>query len=297
MNENRFYVYVLLDPRKTGNYTYSDMCFYYEPFYVGKGSGRRLNKHLTPSKSETTSFYRRKIDKIFQAGLTPIGIKLEKFEIEKEALDCEVKMIASIGRICEKTGPLTNLTSGGDSPVMSAETRAKISASNKGRSSPLKGMHLEDKSKLKISINNARYWAGKQPSPEKILKEKTTKASRKYKMNKCKYKAISPTGDEYIIEDTMERFCKEHGLTRTKMISLSSGKIKAYRGWQCQKIDDKKSQRHKTFILGNMVTGEIATTNNIIEFAKKRNLSSKRLYEVARNVRYCHKQWTCKEVI
>jgi len=45
-DKNRFYVYVYLDPRKPGNYTYGDYHFDYEPFYVGKGCDDRLNDHL-----------------------------------------------------------------------------------------------------------------------------------------------------------------------------------------------------------------------------------------------------------
>ena len=44
--ENIFYVYVYLDPRKPGNYVYGEYSFDYEPFYVGKGSNGRCTIHL-----------------------------------------------------------------------------------------------------------------------------------------------------------------------------------------------------------------------------------------------------------
>lgn len=41
-----FYVYVYLDPRKSGEYIYDDLKFNYEPFYVGKGRGDRIISSL-----------------------------------------------------------------------------------------------------------------------------------------------------------------------------------------------------------------------------------------------------------
>jgi len=40
------YVYVYLDPRKSGNYVYDDLIFNAEPFYVGSGRGYRKRYHL-----------------------------------------------------------------------------------------------------------------------------------------------------------------------------------------------------------------------------------------------------------
>jgi len=42
-NARKFYVYVFLDPRKPGRFAYGDQEFTHEPFYVGKGSGKRLS--------------------------------------------------------------------------------------------------------------------------------------------------------------------------------------------------------------------------------------------------------------
>ena len=48
-NQNEFYVYCYMDPRKPGKYTYDglDICFLYEPFYIGFGKEKRIKSHLT----------------------------------------------------------------------------------------------------------------------------------------------------------------------------------------------------------------------------------------------------------
>ena len=65
--ENRFYVYAYLDPRKPGIYTYGEYTFDYEPFYIGKGTGSRLYRHLWESENNTTNNYKfRLIKKIIE---------------------------------------------------------------------------------------------------------------------------------------------------------------------------------------------------------------------------------------
>ena len=56
MKENRFYVYALLDPRKPGAYEYEDICFLYEPFYIGKGSKNRCYDHFRYSQLKNNTF-------------------------------------------------------------------------------------------------------------------------------------------------------------------------------------------------------------------------------------------------
>lgn len=113
--DNRFYVYILLDPRKPGRFKYGEHLFRYRPFYVGKGTNERwaYHKHnnlLDRDKTSRANLIRRLYIETKQDPIVVIPIQnVSEFEaFQKEAL-----LIRIIGRIVDRTGPLTNLTEGG----------------------------------------------------------------------------------------------------------------------------------------------------------------------------------------
>jgi hypothetical protein len=114
----QFYCYVLLDPRKPGDYDYGQKRrFVFEPFYVGKGLSGRSKCHLRLAKnSEVKNHKLNKIRKILQVGLEPIVVRTKNLADEERAFALERELIAAIGRLDLGTGPLTNLTDGGEGP-------------------------------------------------------------------------------------------------------------------------------------------------------------------------------------
>lgn len=111
---NVYYVYAYLDPRKPGDFRYGNFHFDHEPFYIGKGTKSRMLRHL---KDDRNSIKINKINKIKQDGLSPLIIKIIDNISNDDALEIEKLLIKDIGRLCNKTGTLTNYTEGGESYI------------------------------------------------------------------------------------------------------------------------------------------------------------------------------------
>lgn len=234
--KNKFYVYILLDPRKSGQYVYKNFCFDFEPFYIGKGCGRRIDHHCANSRLKDKTYKNCKIKKILSEGIKPIQIKLLENLTEKQAKLIEIKYIKMIGRKDLHKGPLCNHTDGGDGCVrhkVSNSTKLKISKALMGK---FAGRKLTEEWKKKISQNNAKYWLGKKYSDAR--KKRMSKITKKQDFSwRClSYEIISPTKKKYIVTYGLGKFCKIHNLSRSKMVSVSSGKRPHHKNWLCRKI-------------------------------------------------------------
>ena len=120
--DNNSFIYVYLDPRRPGEYKYGDYKFDHEPFYVGVSSGRTIHdrkvRHLQYAKNDkdiTNNNYKKNIIKaILFDKLEPIILKYMDGLSLSEAFLKEKDMIKIIGNRYDESGPLVNISKGGD---------------------------------------------------------------------------------------------------------------------------------------------------------------------------------------
>lgn len=197
---NKSYVYMLIDPRNN------------QPFYVGKGVGRRCYFHAWEAKSSNHhTFKLAKIRKIQAVGLTPIVKKVEENVSDQQAIEFECLLIAEFRDLGIQ---LTNLTDGGDGIAgykhhpdtiakmrhdWTDEQKKKISESLKGEKHPFFGKKCSEKRRQSII---AATTGVKKSTTEKMRKPKIKKQCphcgvwasggnlAKWHLDKCKDKYV-----------------------------------------------------------------------------------------------------------
>lgn len=100
-----------------------------EPFYIGKGKGRRIFCH-TYRSDRNNRIKKAILEKMRLKGCEPIYSFLAFNVNDAQALSIEAEAIRKVGRIVDATGPLSNMTPGGEGTT---ETRAKRGAHGMAR--------------------------------------------------------------------------------------------------------------------------------------------------------------------
>ena len=126
---SNYYVYVLSDP-ETG-----------VPFYVGKGTGRRAWRHETDVRLHGAHWNPMVLSEIKRIHKNGDSVKVDFISsnlLHEEAKVLEIETIAKIGRRNQNTGPLANLTDGGEGTVgrifnHSEKTKEQIRKSMTGK--------------------------------------------------------------------------------------------------------------------------------------------------------------------
>lgn len=242
-----YYVYHLVNP-KTGM-----------PFYVGKGKNRRCYQHLSDTM-ETTRNKRLTghIIKLRAKGIEPVILKVQENMTEKYAYDLEELEIRKYGRIgYEEGGILFNIylankpapKYGELNPFYgrthSEETRKIISEKNKGRkcseknkkltSERFKGVPKSEEQRRKMG-EKARGRSPSQETREKLriaaLQEDALRKNIEAKQKE--WIVITPEGEELEVVNLSD-FCKERGLSRSKMYNVAAGKASHHKHYKCRK--------------------------------------------------------------
>jgi hypothetical protein len=163
------------------------------PLYVGKGKGKRW-KHSNKDKTG-----RSRIDNILLKtdGGLPCAI-LQSGLTEKQAFEYEKQFILAIGRVNAGTGPLVNLSDGGDGPSgmkHSKENLKLFSALKKGK--PISEEH-------KAKLRAVALKSGCKPPPKKKGESLNEEAKRKLR-EKMKARWADPVKREAFRQSLLGR--------------------------------------------------------------------------------------------
>jgi len=166
-----FFVYRFVDPVAN------------EVFYVGKGSGDRVQTHFNAAKRGASGHFYNRVRKLLSAGVELEVEFIWEGNDETEALRKEVEFIALYGRRLDGTGTLCNVTAGGEGCALDG---AALAARNAAISKGLKGRVVSEGSRAKISeAKKSRY--AKDPE----LYEKTAKALTDARQNVDEAKRVA----------------------------------------------------------------------------------------------------------
>lgn len=183
----RYYVYVLLDTRKEGIWYYNDKIMFNQPFYVGEGCKNRINSHFTTKNLTKDTLKNRIIKKIQKENIEVIRVVLYKDLSKEEALKIEGNFIKIFGRICNKSGILSNILDYGNLKNYSTEfKKGKTNEELYGKEKAI-SINQNNSKMLKEKYNNGEitpYWKDKKFSENTKIKISNSLKNNKRRLGK-----------------------------------------------------------------------------------------------------------------
>lgn len=275
-----YYVYVYLDTRKGGIYTYGDLIFDYEPFYVGKGRDRRMFFHLYECSGCKSKIRFNRIRSIRKSGMEPVVLKVIDNLLERDALEMEKKIIQLIGRKDLNAGPLINLTDGGEGESgwkWSDEQKQKLSDSLRN-SIVFQEASRSEENRIKTSQSLKEFYkthihnsVGKSRTKEEVEKIKET-MSIIYKIQTPNSDILEIRGTQSVIEYFKELNEKLGLVSRFKISPISIMYGDGSKGYKLvEKLNDYRNMvwtddKKKKFSESNTKTKNKNSSKYYIQF-------------------------------
>jgi hypothetical protein len=280
-NDTVFYVYILLDPRVPGPFAYGNVSLPYEPFYVGKGKGSRSAYHVAAARrSDTNSYKLNKIRKILDIGLDVVVVHVLTGITEAQALTSETDFIQMIGRQCDGTGPLVNITRGGDGVSgldFSEESRERMRAAQRRR--------FEEETQEERDARNRKHSETLlSPDVNRIISERT----RAYYANNpnardAKGRSIKSWWDG-LTSEQREDFVKNRGKSIRKLSVESKKKMaEKKKSTRKQKGEDweRDVQARRLAALGSRSDADKEKTSALLSAAGKERFEKSRRAKIS----------------
>lgn len=169
-----YYVYIFLNPKKKGEFSYPNVSqiFQYEPMYIGAGHEYRVKEHFSRCLRKRDSSYYTRFYKYLRAlhekKIAFSYILYEDNISYEKSRETEILLIANIGRQDLGTGPLLNMTEGGD-----GVRRTHSDAAKKKMSETRKRNFLDGKTSIRKGKDHPWYGKIYTDDEKRILAEKT----------------------------------------------------------------------------------------------------------------------------
>ena len=239
-----FYVYIYLDPRYPGDYTYDTCSFCFKPIYVGKGHNNRDMEHW--NNPTTKSHFHNTLKHLKSIGLEPIILRQHVNLTEHVAYKLENQLTHEIGLQCEQMGPLLNMKHGGEgglSGVAEVKVKQRMKQNN-----PMFDEQVAQKVKLK-NIQNGCFEknsiAMKQNNP---MFDEQAKNKRKQTINEHYSKEQLSELGKYVAnhrtQETWDKISQSHKTSqKAKKAHEQGGKRLAQWNKENAKINNLHTQQ------------------------------------------------------
>jgi hypothetical protein len=220
--ENKFYVYIICDPREKYKTEFCE----FRPIYIGKGSGDRWFIHIKEAKGickpRGKNFIKQNwIKSIIEDGYEPIVVFAKQGLDNDAAYELETSLIKRFGRInIDTTGLLTNRavdqkTLGGGVKGMKHTKKRVITIPKELR-----------KPRKKVSESTKAIWKLQRTGRKAKKSTKELMSSQRIgskNSNALKWEITTPSGDKFIVNGGLKTWCVENGLSFQQVYFSTKG--------------------------------------------------------------------------